>query len=77
MQFIQRESIALVKKCIYYTAPATHKNVPKRSASDALRAAFDREDNPVKPPKQSVSEQQTESNVLPMHGLHMWQNLIT
>ncbi|GJE84268.1 alpha/beta-hydrolase [Phanerochaete sordida] len=72
-----RESIALVKKCIYYKAPATHKTIPKRSASDAIRAAFDRDDNPVKAPKQSVSEQQTDNNILPMHGLRMWQNIIT
>ncbi|EKM59247.1 uncharacterized protein PHACADRAFT_87660 [Phanerochaete carnosa HHB-10118-sp] len=71
------ESIALAKKCIYYTAPATHKNVPKRSTADTIRAAFDHEDSPTKPPKQSASEQQTDSNIHPMHGLRMWQNIIT
>ncbi|PSS35406.1 hypothetical protein PHLCEN_2v1561 [Hermanssonia centrifuga] len=70
-----RESIALLKKSIYHSAPVTHKNVPKRSTADAMMAAFDPDDSPVKPPKQS--EQQTESNILPMHGLRIWQSLVT
>ena len=73
----QRESVALAKKSIYFSAPMTHKNVPQRSTGDAVRAAFDPEDHPLKPPKQSVSEQQTETNVVPIHGLRIWQNLVS
>lgn len=65
-----------MKKCIYYSAPATHKVIPKRTTGDAIQAAFDEDDNPVKAPKQSVSEQQTDSHILPMHGLRMWQSLL-
>jgi hypothetical protein len=72
----KRESIALMKKCIYYSAPVTHKAVPKRTTGEAIQAAFDEDDNPVKPPKQSVSEQQTDNQILPMHGLRMWQGLL-
>ncbi|KAF7798891.1 hypothetical protein EIP86_010119 [Pleurotus ostreatoroseus] len=74
----QRESIALAKKNIYFTAPVTHKRVPKRSTGDAVKAAFDPDDHPLKPPPQSVSEQQTESHAIPgMHGLHIWQSLVS
>ena len=73
---LQRESLALVKKCIYYSAPVTHKTVPKRTASDTMRAAFDVEDNIDKPPQQSVSEAQQPPAVIPLHGLRIWQGIL-
>lgn len=51
--------------------------MPKRKTADAMRAAFDPDDSPTKPSKQSVSEQQTPANMLPMHGLNMWQSILT
>ncbi|KAI0787047.1 hypothetical protein BC629DRAFT_1593579 [Irpex lacteus] len=71
-----RESIAMVKKTIYYTAPVTHKTVPKRSAMDVVKAAFDTEDNLAKAPFQSVSEEQKPASVIPVHGLRMWQGIL-
>ena len=65
-----------MRKCIYYSAPRTHKVIPKRTTGEAIQAALYPDDNPIKPPKQSVSEQQTESNIFPMHGLRMWQSLV-
>lgn len=32
--------------------------MPKRKAKDVIKAAFDPEDDPAKPPRQSVSEEQ-------------------
>lgn len=74
---LQREALALLKKSIYYTAPVTHSRVPKRSAGDTFKAAFDPEDNYMRAPKQSVSEQQTRSPVMSMHGLRIWQGILT
>ncbi|KAI0089132.1 alpha/beta-hydrolase [Irpex rosettiformis] len=71
-----RESIAMVKKAIYYTAPVTHKTVPKRGAMDIFKAAFDTEDNLVKAPSQSASEEQRPANIVPIHGLRMWQGIL-
>ncbi|KAL0949342.1 hypothetical protein HGRIS_009412 [Hohenbuehelia grisea] len=71
------EALALLKKCIYHTAPVTHQTIPKRKVMDAVRAAFDPHDNPVKAPKQSVSEQQTYANIIPMHGLRIWDSLVS
>ncbi|KAI0700770.1 alpha/beta-hydrolase [Cytidiella melzeri] len=71
-----RESLAMIRKAIYYSAPVTHKTVPKRHARDVFRAAFDPEDNLAKAPHQSVSEEQTSANILPVHGLQMWQGII-
>ncbi|KAG5648902.1 hypothetical protein DXG03_000251 [Asterophora parasitica] len=70
------EALALLKKSIYHTAPITHKTVPKLRASDAIRATFDPNDDPNRPPKQSVSEQQVRTHFLPMHGLRMWDSII-
>ncbi|KAI9066431.1 alpha/beta-hydrolase [Trametes sanguinea] len=70
------EAVALLKKTIYHNAPATHRNVPKLKTSDALRAVFEANDHPVKPPQQSVSEQQVHPQLAPMHGLRMWQSLV-
>jgi hypothetical protein len=72
----KRESIAIVKKTIYYTAPVTHKTVPKRGAKDVFRAAFDTKDNLAKAPFQSVSEEQGSGSVVPIHGLRMWQGIL-
>lgn len=66
----------MVKKAIYYTAPVTHKTVPKRSAMDVVKAAFDTEDNLAKAPFQSVSEEQKPASVIPVHGLRMWQGIL-
>ncbi|KAI0637973.1 alpha/beta-hydrolase [Trametes polyzona] len=70
------EAVALLKKTIYHNAPATHKTVPKLKTSDAVRAALDPHDHPIKPPQQSVSEQQVHTQFIPMHGLRMWQSLV-
>ncbi|PCH41474.1 alpha/beta-hydrolase [Wolfiporia cocos MD-104 SS10] len=71
------EAVALLKKNIYHTAPKTHKMVPKLKMSDAVRAAFDPDDHPTKSPRQSVSEQQTYPSGMPIHGLSIWQSLVT
>lgn len=43
---------------------------------EVIRATFDPSDHPVKPPPQSVSEQQVQANIIPMHGLRMWDFLV-
>ncbi|EGO02176.1 hypothetical protein SERLA73DRAFT_49053 [Serpula lacrymans var. lacrymans S7.3] len=70
------EALALIKKSIYHTAPATHKTVPKMKTSDAIRAAFDPNDDPYRPPDQSVSEQQVRTSVMHIHGLRVWESLV-
>ncbi|KAI0650222.1 alpha/beta-hydrolase [Trametes meyenii] len=70
------EAVALLKKTIYHNAPVTHRTVPKLKTSDAVRAAFDPHDHPIKPPQQSVSEQQVHPQFVPMHGLRMWQSIV-
>lgn len=50
--------------------------MPRLKTADAIRAAFDPNDDPVKPPKQSVSEQQVQTHVIPIHGLRMWDQLV-
>ncbi|KAH9942586.1 alpha/beta-hydrolase [Amylocystis lapponica] len=70
-----REAVALLKKNIYHTAPATHLTVPKLKTMDALRAAFDNEDHPTKGPQQS--EQQRTNGVPTIHGMRIWQSLLT
>ncbi|GBE80022.1 alpha/beta-hydrolase [Sparassis crispa] len=72
-----REAVALLKMHIYHSAPATHKTVPRRKTSDAIRAAFDPMDHPTKPPRQSISEQQNKTHVIPVHGLRIWPSLLT
>lgn len=74
----QSESIALATKNIYFTAPVTHNQVPKRSTGQAVKAAFDPKDHPTKAPFQSVAEEQTESHSMPgTHGMHIWQSLLS
>ncbi|RPD66751.1 alpha/beta-hydrolase [Lentinus tigrinus ALCF2SS1-7] len=70
------EAVALLKKTLYHSAPVTHRRVPKLKTSDAVRAVFDPRDHPLKPPQQSVSEQQVHAQFIPVHGLRMWQSLI-
>jgi len=67
-----REAVALLKKSIYHTAPRTHSMIPRLRAMDAIRAA-----ELKRPPQQSASEQQVEANIIPVHGLAIWQSLIT
>ena len=43
---------------------------------DVIRATFDPSDHPVKPPPQSASEQQVKANIIPMHGLRIWDFLV-
>ncbi|KAJ8086857.1 hypothetical protein PM082_005682 [Marasmius tenuissimus] len=70
------EGFALLRKHIYYAAPVTHRKIPKLKATEAVKAAFDPHDDPIGPPKQSVSEQQVKNNILPMHGLKMWDAIL-
>ncbi|KAF9472963.1 alpha/beta-hydrolase [Pholiota conissans] len=70
------EAIALLKRSIYHAAPVTHLTVPKLKTIDAIRAALDPNDNPNKPPKQSVAEEQVKTHVIPIHGLRIWDNLV-
>ncbi|KAJ7284012.1 Alpha/Beta hydrolase protein [Mycena rebaudengoi] len=71
------EALALLRKHIYHTAPKTHRTIPKLKFADAVKAAFDPDDDPTKAPKQSVSEQQVRSNLIPgLHGLKIWDVLV-
>ncbi|KAI0751533.1 alpha/beta-hydrolase [Daedaleopsis nitida] len=70
------EAVALLKRTVYHSAPVTHPRVPKIKTSDAFRAAFDPHDHPIKPPQQSVSEQQVHTQFIPVHGLRIWQSLV-
>ncbi|KAL1700195.1 hypothetical protein EV121DRAFT_214712 [Schizophyllum commune] len=71
------ESLALLRKTIYHTAPQTHTTIPRMKTMQVIRAAFDPHDDPLQPPKQSVSEQQTKTHIIPMHGLRIWDTLLS
>lgn len=43
---------------------------------EVIKATFDPSDHPVKPPPQSVSEQQVKANIIPVHGLRVWDLLV-
>ena len=43
---------------------------------EVIRATFDPSDRSAGPPPQSASEQQVKANVVPMHGLRMWDALV-
>ena len=43
---------------------------------EVIRATFDPSDHPVNPPPQSASEQQVKANIIPMHGLRIWDVLV-
>lgn len=66
----------MLKKTIYHTAPVTHRTIPKLKAVDAVRAAFDPNDDPKRPPRQSASEQQVHTHIIPIHGLKIWDLLV-
>ncbi|TFK22340.1 lipase/esterase [Coprinopsis marcescibilis] len=73
-----RDSLALLRQSIYYSAPVTHKTVPRWTSKDTIRAAIDPHDDTTTPPKQSVAEQQVSAApVTPLNGLRMWNNLLT
>ncbi|TRM68106.1 hypothetical protein BD626DRAFT_480802 [Schizophyllum amplum] len=72
------EALALLRKSIYHTAPQTHTTIPRMKTMHVIRAAFDPHDDPLRPPRQSVSEQQTRSHIVPgMHGLRIWDTLLS
>ena len=73
---MQREAVALLKTTIYHSVPVSHRKVPKLKTSDAVRAALDPHDHPIKGPQQSISEQEMHTRVFPMHGLRIWQSLV-
>ncbi|KAH8113227.1 lipase/esterase [Phellopilus nigrolimitatus] len=70
------EALALLKKTLYHTAPRTVERMPERRAMDIIRAALDPEDDPYAPPRQSVSEQQYVSEIVPIHGLNLWASIM-
>ncbi|KAJ6539532.1 Alpha/Beta hydrolase protein [Mycena capillaripes] len=72
------DALALLKKHIYHTAPTTHRIIPKLKLIDAVRAAFDPNDDPNNAPKQSVSEAQVHNSLVPdsLHGLRIWDVLV-
>ncbi|KAF9076850.1 hypothetical protein BDP27DRAFT_1254731 [Rhodocollybia butyracea] len=71
------EALALLKMNIYHSVPVTHRTVPKLKASDVVKAAFDPHDDPIRPPQQSVSEQQVRTHIIPgIHGLRLWDAIL-
>jgi hypothetical protein len=74
MLLIQPEALALLKKSIFYTAPSTHRTIPRRKLGAQIRSAFNPHDRVLHPPKQSASEQQQSTG--PMHGLQMWSGIV-
>lgn len=66
----------MLKKSIYHTAPKTHMTIPKAKMMQNVRAAFDPNDDPFRAPKQSVSEQQKKTHIVPMHGLTLWNSVL-
>lgn len=43
---------------------------------EVIKATLNPSDHPVNPPPQSVSEQQVRANVIPMHGLRIWDAIV-
>lgn len=70
----QPEAIALLKKSIFFTAPVTHRTIPRRKYGTKIRAALNPYDRVARAPKQSASEEQQSRR--PMHGLAMWGGII-
>lgn len=66
----------MLKKSIYHTAPKTHMTIPKAKMMQNFRAAFDPNDDPFRAPRQSVSEQQKKTYIVPMHGLTLWNSVL-
>lgn len=74
MPLFQPEALALLKKSIFYTAPSTHRTIPRRKLGAQIRSAFNPHDRVMHPPEQSASEQQQSTR--PMHGLQMWSGIV-
>ncbi|KAG1815580.1 uncharacterized protein BJ212DRAFT_1357329 [Suillus subaureus] len=72
-----QEALALLKKSIYHTAPATHETIPRMKIVDVVLAALDPNDAPFRPPRQSVSEQQVRTGMRYIHGMRMWQSIVS
>ncbi|KAI0066158.1 alpha/beta-hydrolase [Artomyces pyxidatus] len=70
------EALALLKRSIYFSAPATHKTIPKLKRSQRLRAAFDPDDQALKEPLPTAAEQQIEKPTAAVHGLSTWNSLV-
>lgn len=68
------EALALLKKNIYHTAPVTHKTIPRVKKVDVVLAALN---TPFRPPRQSVSEQQVHTGMRYIHGMRMWQFIVS
>jgi len=43
---------------------------------ERIRATLNPSDNPANPPPQSASEQQVKANIIPMHGLRIWDVIV-
>ncbi|KIK43360.1 hypothetical protein CY34DRAFT_11753 [Suillus luteus UH-Slu-Lm8-n1] len=71
-----REALALLQKSIYRAAPATHKTIPRVKKVDAVLAVFDPMNAPFRP-RQSVSEQQVHAGMQCIHGMRMWQSIVS
>lgn len=72
-----REALALLQKSIYHAVPATHKTIPRVKKVDAILAVFDPINAPFRPPRQSVSEQQAHTGMQCIHGMRMWQSIVS
>jgi hypothetical protein len=73
---LKPEAVALLKKNIYYTAPVTHITVPKLKHTDIIKSTFNSNDDPAKPPHQSVSEEQVKIHFISIQGLKMWDGIL-
>ncbi|KAI0031668.1 hypothetical protein K488DRAFT_51609 [Vararia minispora EC-137] len=71
------EALALIKKHIYHTAPATHLTVPKIKVKRTILAAFDPWNRASTKPSQSVSERQVTPGINALHGLSIWGSLVS
>ena len=43
---------------------------------ERIKATLNPSDHPTNPPQQSASEQQVKANVIPMHGLRIWDAIV-
>jgi hypothetical protein len=74
LETTQPEALALLKKSIFYTAPVTHRTIPRRKLGSKIRSALDPHDRVSRAPKQSASEEQ--QTKLSLHGLTMWSGIV-
>ncbi|KAG2154960.1 alpha beta-hydrolase [Suillus bovinus] len=72
-----QEALVLLKESIYHTAPATHKTIPRVKKVDFVLAAFYPDDSPCRRPRHSVSEQQVHTGMRYIHGMRMWQSIVS